>query len=322
MNLQDPDMVAPPVQPAAETDHRAESSQPADRHDPAVRQAWAAFVSTLADGARLLEIGTGDGRVALLAQQTARDIGKRLQIDAADPATIDPTRTDSNAGTDSADICWHPHVEAHALPFEDASFDAVGGQFALEYTDLVPSLAQLYRVLKPGAEAQFLIHHADSELLRHARHGLAEGRLLFGEQGIFQLLRALLTMTQAEPEQLQQTALALRHGIAGLKDALMQERASGGGALLQMALQATQSLLRTRTESGPQVLAAEIDRTEQALRRILAQLQDLDDHALDAVRMRSLADHAKDAGFGLIEYSPQHGADGQLLGWLLLMQRS
>ena len=58
-----------------------------------VRDAWVRFFAALADGDRVLDIGTGNGPVALIARQTAEENTRSYRIDGVDlAATESPSR--------------------------------------------------------------------------------------------------------------------------------------------------------------------------------------------------------------------------------------
>ena len=98
-----------------------------------VRDAWVTFFATLPDGARVLDIGTGNGAVALIAKETAATLGRSFEIHGVDLARVDPVRHVPNGATLLAGIEFHPGVPAEQLPFEANGFDAVSGQYALEW---------------------------------------------------------------------------------------------------------------------------------------------------------------------------------------------
>ena len=51
---------------------------------------WLAFFSQLPDGARVLDVGTGNGIVAFLARDAAKARGRNFHIEGIDAAIIDP----------------------------------------------------------------------------------------------------------------------------------------------------------------------------------------------------------------------------------------
>jgi len=57
-----------------------------------LRELWIAFFASLADGARVLDLGTGNGAIVLLAKEAAASTGRRFEIHGADLASIDPAR--------------------------------------------------------------------------------------------------------------------------------------------------------------------------------------------------------------------------------------
>ena len=173
-----------------------------------LREIWSDFFASLADGARILDIGTGNGAIAVIARETATKLGRTFDIHGADLAQIDPVRDVAGGARLFADISFHPGVAAEKLPFEAASFAAVSGQYALEYTDMRESLAQVLRVLKPGSGAQFLMHHAGSIVVERARASLRHADAVLMETKIHRKLRRFLKKTLS-------SVLRLRHAVLG-----------------------------------------------------------------------------------------------------------
>jgi SAM-dependent methyltransferase len=93
-------------------------------------------------GERWLDVGTGTGEVALRAARagaevTAGDISEELLVLA-------------RAKPDADSVTWQL-ADAQALPFEDASFDAVSSCFAVIFApDQQAAARELARVCRPG----------------------------------------------------------------------------------------------------------------------------------------------------------------------------
>ena len=120
-------------------------------YDMEVRAAWEEFFASLPLTARVLDIGTGNGVIPLMAVEAAARRGAQWRIDATDLARIDPPRFVPDGAKRFAGVHFHPGVASEKLPFDDASFDAVSGHYALEYSDTAACLNELVRVLRPGA---------------------------------------------------------------------------------------------------------------------------------------------------------------------------
>lgn len=123
--------------------------------DRVQQQVWHGFARTLPRAARVLDLGTGDGRVMACLQRTRRDL-KLVGIDQASELPMPPRGTKVRTG-----------VLMHDLPFADASFSAVTSQFAFEYGHSVPAAAELVRVLRPGGLAGMIVHRIDGPILAH-----------------------------------------------------------------------------------------------------------------------------------------------------------
>jgi arsenite methyltransferase len=100
----------------------------------------------LKPGERVLDIGSGPG---FLVSEMAEDVGKRGQVQGIDisPAMV-AMAIARCAGKPSIQL---QKAGATALPFKDASFDAVVSVQVFEYVDDLPkALSEILRVLKPG----------------------------------------------------------------------------------------------------------------------------------------------------------------------------
>lgn len=290
-------------------------------YDLELRQAWTEFFSTLSDGARVLDIGTGNGVVAMIAAQTAAARGQHFEIHASDLARIDPVRHVANGAQRLAGIAFHPEVATERLPFEAESFDAVSGHYALEYGKPRESLAQIHRVLKPGSDAQFILHHADSILVQNALRSMRETEFVLKDTKLYRKLHRLVTLEQASPELTQRVTAELRHAIQAVKHALTQARRIGAGMVFEAALDAVQKLLIARKQLPGPSAGREVDRAENQLRGSWRRLNDLVQHARTSAHMDELQALAAEAGFTRIECLPQHHGGQHLVGWQLLLHR-
>lgn len=290
-------------------------------YDLEVRAAWVEFFSTLPDGARVLDVGTGNGVVASIAVDTAAALGRRWDIHGTDLADIQPMRDVPDAARRLAGVSFHPRTPTERLPFDGQHFDAVSGHYALEYAELEAALAEVHRVLKPGGNAQFVLHHSESVLVQTARASMREADLVLGELKAYRRLHRLVAMQDDGPSA-QRAATEVRSNIRALKQALEQSRASGGGRFLAVALDGIQKLLTARKSLPARTVALEVERAEAEMRASVRRLNDLIDHARSPEAMAALQGMAEACGFSLVEYLPQYHAGRNLVGWQLLMHRA
>lgn len=295
---------------------------PGGTYDQELRDAWIGFFRELPDGARILDVATGNGAVALIARQAAAESGREWEVDASDRAQIDPPRHVPDGARLLQGIRFHPGIATEELPFADGHFDAVSGQYALEYMDTAAALAQIHRVLKPDGRAQFVLHHADSLLVRSAKVSLREAELVLRETKIYRRLEKLVALGQVAPAVAERAAAELRTAIRTLKNALPSAEQAGGGRILKVTLDAVQKLLAARTKMRPEQVEREVGHAENDLRASVRRLNDLVAHVLDGDGMTALERQAADAGFTLVERAPQYHAGDHLVGWRLLLSRT
>lgn len=165
----------------------------AGNYEGVMRSVWEARFADLEDGATVLDICTGNGAIALIAAAAAKRAGRHFRIEAIDRAAIFPERAvDEQSRGLLAEIHFQSGVDASQLPFDDASIDLITGQFALEYTELPATIADLARVATPGGGAFFVLHHDNSVILRTAAEERRHIALILDETGLFERASELL----------------------------------------------------------------------------------------------------------------------------------
>jgi len=141
----------------------------ANNYDGEFVSFWEAEFARLQAGSRVLDVCSGNGSIALLAQDYSSREHLNFQVKASDAAQTDV----------SALIRSRPHFREHIEAIEfipdsrveilqeaAASVDLVSSQFGIEYTDWRVSAANIHRMLKPGGHFAMVCHSCDSKILR------------------------------------------------------------------------------------------------------------------------------------------------------------
>lgn len=216
------------------------------------------------------------------------------------------------------EIRFHARVASENLPFAPGSFEAVSGQYALEYTEMAQSLREIHRVLVSGGRAQFLVHHADSVIARNARESLRQSALVLEETKVFRKLRRhLKSAERATP--------AARRSLNELVALVGRLRAAGAGAgdrlILDVTVDAVHKLLMAREQLSQAALALEAERVETAIRASVHRLQELIRCCQTEAGIRQIERCAADQGFEVAETVPQYHRGANFVGWRLRLAR-
>lgn len=147
----------------------------------AQRAAWNNFIADLPEGARVLDLATGDGRVLRWMLEQRSDLSL-TGIDLAPTLPPAPAGTTTQGG-----------VAMEKLPFGDASFGAVVSQFGFEYGDPGKVAAEIARVLAPGGKVGLMVHRGDGPILEHNRQRRSELLWALKEKGVARKARIALT---------------------------------------------------------------------------------------------------------------------------------
>lgn len=137
-------------------------------YDGEIAAFWRARFAEAPHGARVLDVCTGNGAVALLAADWSRVKLAAFEVTATDAARLDPLALAARHPR-AADLIRSVRflgsspLEAISLP--DAAFDLVTSQYGIEYCHPEAAAAQVARLLKAGGRFVMLTHESGSDIV-------------------------------------------------------------------------------------------------------------------------------------------------------------
>jgi SAM-dependent methyltransferase len=159
--------------------------------DLLIEPVWHEFIDGLPEGARILDLATGNGAVAISCAQRARSRRVQLYIDAVDAAEINPPVRSSNPDGLLPQLRFKGGVWLEDLPFKNDEFDAVVSQFGFEYADEEPAVSEATRVLSPDGRLRLVIHARGGAVWKDIDYRYQRLNAVLAENGAVSLVREL-----------------------------------------------------------------------------------------------------------------------------------
>ncbi|WP_313251722.1 class I SAM-dependent methyltransferase [Stenotrophomonas sp.] len=235
-------------------------------YDDGFARFWLRQFEPLHEGARIIDVGTGNGAIPLLAQSISQARNLHWQLHGVDIADIDPPGSIDARSCTYQGIAFHPNTSMTELPFGDGAADLICSQFAFEYAPRDLAITEILRVIGTHGRAALVMHSEDSLIHTISRSQWEACHWLLQESDVFDACTRLL-----------------RH-IAQATDAPARRRLSLDPAAesARTAFNAAATQLMERIELSPD--AQVLQTTAQALGRMLQQPWQSPDDATTAVQ--------------------------------------
>lgn len=292
-----------------------------------VAQAWRQFFATLPHGSRVLDIGTGNGAIAHLAHSYSLQAGREFKVTGIDTARINPAAAAARHGIDSRGIDFRGGTYAEHTGFEPGSFDAITGQYALEYTDLGQSAAELRRVLSEHGQLQFVVHHQGSRIALTAASELEHLEFALDGCAIIERARQLISHLAATPGGLsrpgtdpraEELRTALNRASEGISARI---RDQSHVEVLREILGQISLVFQGLKQRHSQELLLALEHMEAALRQAQDRLRDLLGASQSAEQIQAMKQVLETNGCVVNEPTVLRMHSGEVMGWILRGRR-
>ena len=290
----------------------------ATNYDDSIAAGWRDFFAALPTGARIIDLCTGNGAIALIAAAA----GKDFSITAVDQADIDPPSFVTRHRDEIGKVRFLGRTEVEALPFPEDSFDVAISQYGLEYSEVPRTVSEIARVLGPGGRVRFVVHASDGIVAANARTVIAEADLLLGEIDLMGASRRCFEacaaveggdVSEDAREKAKAAFQAFRSALqltgAQIPKAADQMMFHNSGGVMLDAFQA-------RGRVGYEAVFAKVDTVEGEILAHRGRLQALVDAAVDATGVEALCTQLRDAGTIDTHHAPLQSA-GRLIGYVV-----
>jgi ubiquinone/menaquinone biosynthesis C-methylase UbiE len=295
-----------------------------NNYDGVVQEFWFKHFAGLPNGARVLDIATGNGAIATLAADFSSQFAKNFAITATDLAEVNDEIIHGSSAQDARqNIRFISHMPCEQQPFEDNSFDLVTSQFGFEYSNTELTLGEVRRVLKPGGKFAAISHHVESGLIENSRKELEVYQSALDELDLFGLFRKYLVIAGDLSGSQQQFTQAIKKASPysrKINEAveLFRQRHPNNECASQM-VNAISHFARNARNTEYKVLMAEVRAAEQDFNFARARLRDMLDASLGEEQIGKLKSSAVVAGFDSVTIGLLYGEDGVLGGWQIEM---
>ncbi|HWH22683.1 MAG TPA: methyltransferase domain-containing protein [Allosphingosinicella sp.] len=293
-------------------------------YDERTASGWRHFFGSLAGPAKLLDLCSGNGAVALIAAEVSRTGAKGFHVVAVDQAEIDPARFVTRHSEDLGAIEFRGRVLAEELPFPDREFGAVASQFGIEYSDLSASLPEAMRILIPGGRFRLVMHAEEGTIREESQLAIKDCDFLLDEVDLpgaaarcAQAVRAVEAGDNPSQEDYARGDEAFRAFAAALERSADYMATANDKGMIQNVGAVLFDAHDKRGYFDLPELLEKIDQVRQEIFAHRARSQALVDAAVSAEQAEELAARLRSLGASEAAVAPLQDPAGALLAYVI-----
>ncbi len=300
-------------------------------YDGEIREFWERQFATLLQGARIVDLATGNGAVALLAAEYSATRNRQFRIDALDRAAIRPEKDLKEAESAKGwleSVRFQGGAPNERTGLEGESCDLLTSQYGFEYGNPAASAREAMRILKPGGRIALITHHANSVVVREAREGLEQHRLCLRQEQLLTKARRVIDAVESAESEFEKRMLRhdgraenLRRKLNAAVDRVQQQAKSfsdpGNG--IGFVLNGLQGVFSPGLQAEQR--RAMVRRLREASDAYCRRMEDLLAATPDAGEFDRLLDHLRSAGLIVEGWFPVVYRGEALMGWAVAGHR-
>lgn len=282
---------------------------------------WLRVYGEFHDEVTLLDIGTGNGLLPSLAVRYANEKQYGWEVHGIDLAAIDPVCDVPEKKDILEQINFQGQIAAEDLPFEAGYFDLVTAQYAIEYSDMSRSIAEISRVLKKGGTFCAVLHSHDSLVVAQNNENAREGQYLLDSTIFVECkdLLSLILLGKSSRAEIQTCADKYVEKLAGLSQSYTSQ---AGLHIIPVMQDSLMEILRLSQKYHPQQVLKMVDHARRRLKEQRQLLLDLVASALDEAGIEGLLGQLESLGFKIITSRKFcMGKQGVMLGHYIQLQK-
>ncbi len=165
-----------------------------ENYDGNIKSHWFQCLERLPDDAKILDICTGNGAIAILAQQFSIENNLNFQVHGTDGAFINVENLSQRYPQLASvynKISFHSGKIFEDIALESNSFDLLTSQYGLEYTNWNASAVNVNRLLKKGGKLCLICHSPSTDITKYMKHERQEYEYL-QHLGVFSDIKSYL----------------------------------------------------------------------------------------------------------------------------------